>query len=205
MTKGFIPLPLEVTVKFSRVGACVLAGAIGCLSPVLPAGASDTAPSAEAQRDGSHDFDFGYGTWTTHIKRVLDPFSPGSASIEETGTVTTRKVWDGRAWLEEIEVDGPRGHWEGMTLFTYNPESHQWSQTYISSKTGTMEPPTIGSFKDGRGELYAQDTDKGRTILVRGVWSGIQQDSHDYVISYSDDGGKSWVPAFSAHLTRKAS
>jgi hypothetical protein len=186
----------------SRVAACILAGAISCISLALPAGAADTAA---AQRDGSHDFDFSEGTWTTHIKRILDPFSPTSASIEETGTVTTRKVWDGRGWLEEIEVDGPRGHWEGLTLFLYNPQAHQWSQTYFSAKTGAMEPPTIGSFKDGRGELYAQDTDQGRTILVRGEWSDIHQDSHTYEISYSDDGGKTWAPVFTAHLIRKPS
>lgn len=186
-----------------RAAACVLTCAISCFSLAGPASA-DTA-TADAQRDGSHDFDFGYGTWTTHIKRILDPFSPNSAAVEETGTVTTRKVWDGRAWLEEIEVDGPKGHWEGMTLFLYNPGARQWSQTYISGKTGALDPPTIGSFKDGRGELYGQDTDKGRTILVRGEWSDIQRDSHSYVISYSDDGGKTWAPAFIAHLTRKSS
>ncbi|MBV8083824.1 MAG: hypothetical protein JO247_03320 [Chloroflexi bacterium] len=183
-----------------QVAACALAGAIAWLS--LPA-AADAASAAA--RDGSHDFDFNYGTWTTHIKRVLEPFSPASGSVEETGTVSVRKVWEGRAWLEEIEVDGPKGHWEGATLFVYNPEAHQWTQTYVSGKTGTFEPPTIGSFKDGRGELYAQDTDQGRSILVRGVWSDIQQDSHSYVISYSDDGGKTWVQAFSAHLTRQKS
>lgn len=189
--------------KFSkRVGACVLAVAISALSPVLPASADDAAATA-AQRDGSHDFDFNNGTWTTHIKRVLDPFSPSSATVELTGTVAVRKVWDGRAWLEEIKADGPNSHLEGLTLFLYNPDAHQWSQTFAGAKSGTMELPTIGSFKDGRGELYALDTDKGRSILVKGVWSDIQQDSHNYTISYSDDGGKTWVPAFIAHLTRQ--
>ncbi len=184
-----------------RVGACALAVAISCLS--LPAGADNAA--ADAPRDGAHDFDFNYGTWTTHIKRILDPFSASSGSVELTGTVAVRKVLDGRAWLEEIRADGGNDHLEGMTLFLYNPEAHQWSQTFADGKTGTMELPTIGSFKDGRGEFYAQDTDKGRTILVRGLWSDIQQDSHSYVISYSSDGGKTWAPAFIAHLTRQKS
>lgn len=184
-----------------HIGACALALMVGSLS--FPAGA-DTA-AAEAQRDGAHDFDFNNGTWTTHIKRILDPFAPSSASVEMTGTVAVRKVLDGRAWLEEIRADGGDQHLEGITLFMYNPEARQWSQTFASGRTGTMELPTIGSFKDGRGEFYAQDTDKGRAILIRGVWSDIQPDSHNYVISFSSDGGRNWAPAFIAHLTRQKS
>jgi hypothetical protein len=49
-------------------------------------------------------------------------------------TVTVRPVWGGRAKLEEIEADGAKGHWEGLSLFLYNPQSHQWSQTFLNGK-----------------------------------------------------------------------
>ena len=98
--------------------------------------------------------------------------------------------------MEEIEADGQNGHWEGMTLFVYNPSSHQWSQTYIDS-SGESEAPTIGSFKDGRGELYGTQAYKGR-----GVWSDITPNSHRYEISLSQDGGRTWVTSFKADLTR---
>jgi Protein of unknown function (DUF1579) len=167
-------------------------------------GATETKPQqTAAQRDGQHDFDFNFGVWHTHIKRILDPFSTSSSTMELNGTVTVRKVWDGRAQLEEIEADGPNGHWEGLTLFLYNPQSHQWSQTFVDSKMGELNSPTIGSFKDGRGELFSQDTFKGRTVMVRGVWSDITPDSHSYVESYSEDGGKTWAQAFVANLTRE--
>ena len=90
-----------------------------------------------------------------------------------------------------------------MTLFLYNPEAHQWSQTFVDGKVSVLTPPSIGSFKDGRGELFASDTVNGRTILVRGVWSDIKPDSHRFEESYSDDGGKTWAPAFIANLTRE--
>jgi hypothetical protein len=76
-----------------------------------------------------HDFDFNIGVWHTHIKRILDPFASSSESVELYGTVTVRKVWDGKAELEEIEADGPKGHWEGLTLFLYNPGAQQWTQS----------------------------------------------------------------------------
>lgn len=152
--------------------------------------------------DGAHDFDFNFGTWHTHIKRQSKALSGASEFIELDGTVTVRKVWDGRAQLEEIEADGPNGHWEGMTLFLYNPQAHQWSQTFASSKNGVLQPPAIGSFKDGKGELYSQDTFNGRTILIRATWSDIKADSHHFQEDFSDDGGKSWEPALIADLTR---
>jgi len=157
----------------------------------------------DAAQDGQHDFDFNLGVWHTHIKRVLDPFASGSDSLELNGTVTVRKVWDGRAQLEEIEADGPKGHWEGLTLFLYNPQSHQWSQTFANSQQGSLTTPLIGSFKEGRGELHSVDTLEGRSILVRGVWSEITPDSHRYEESYSDDGGRTWHVAFMGELTRE--
>jgi BNR/Asp-box repeat protein len=167
------------------------------------AGIDWNTPADRVVQPAQHDFDFNFGTWHTHIQRILDPFSPAPASMEINGTVAVRKIWGGRAQLEEIEADGPKGHWQALTLFLYNPKSHQWSQSFINSSVGTLNQPGIGVFKDGRGELFSQDTFNNRSILVRGVWSDIKPDSHSYEESYSDDGGKTWKPAFIAHLTRE--
>jgi hypothetical protein len=119
---------------------------------------SANPPRANTLSEGEHDFDFNVGVWHSHIRRILDPFSDSSNAVELDGTVSVRKIWDGRAQLEEIEARGPNGHWEGLTLFLYNPESHQWSQSFINSKMATLGSPLVGSFKDGIGELFAQDT-----------------------------------------------
>jgi len=156
---------------------------------------------AEA-RDAQHNFDFKFGVWHTHLRRVLDPFSSSSESFVLEGTVTVRKIWGGKAQLEEIEADGPKGHWEGLTLFLYDPQTHQWGQSFINSRMGELGSPLIGSFHDGRGELFAQDTFKGKTILVRRVWSEIKLNSHHFEESYSNDGGRTWKAAFVGDLTR---
>lgn len=161
------------------------------------------SPSAGAEEADQHDFDFNFGAWHTHIQRIPDPFSAPTNTFEINGTVTVRKVWGGRAQLEEIEADGPKGHWEGLTLFLYNPKSHQWNQSFINSKMGVLNAPLVGTFRSGRGELLNQDTFKDRTILVRGVWSDVTSDTHSYEESYSDDGGKTWKPAFIARLTKE--
>jgi hypothetical protein len=191
--------------KFSLpLNACVLAAGLGYFCAALPAVAlDDPAETSISPRDGQRDFDFNFGVWKTEIRRILNPLSGSTRSMELSGTVTVRKIWDGRGQIEEIEADGPEGHWEGMTLFLYNPESHQWTQTFADGKNGLLTTPVIGSFKNGRGELYAQETlGGGRTILVRAVWSDITPNSHRFEEAYSDDGGKSWAPVFIASLTR---
>jgi hypothetical protein len=181
-------------------------GAVAGIALFYPrVGASQSPTPSTAMRDGQHDFDFNIGVWHTHIKRMLDPFASGSESVELNGTVTVRKVWDGKAELEEIETDGPKGHWQALTLFLYNPSAHQWSQSFVNSKVGTLSlsSTNIGEFKDGRVVLVGQDngvTDK--TILVRAVWSDIKPDSHRYEETYSNDGGMTWVTSFVANLTR---
>jgi hypothetical protein len=164
---------------------------------------SQAVPAPAPARDGSHDFDFNIGTWHTHIRRVPDPYTDPSKTVELNGTVTVRKVWNGKAQLEEIEAEGPKGHWEGATLFLYNPDTHEWSQTFADSQEGVFGAPLLGAFRDGRGELYSQDTIHGRNILVRGTWSEIKPDSHHFEEDLSNDAGQTWRPAFIADLTRE--
>ena len=153
-------------------------------------------------RDGAHDFDFNIGVWHTHIRRMVDPLSGSQDAMVLDGTVTVRKIWDGKAQLEEIEADGPKGHWEGLTLFLYDPKAHQWNQYFLNSKTPYLWPPQVGEFHDGRVELFAQNTIDGKTILVRTLWTGMEANGHRFDESYSDDGGKTWKLSFHADLTR---
>ncbi len=184
----------------------MLMGSILVFSPIA-AKAQSPAPSAappseSAPRDGQHDFDFTVGSWKTHITRLQKPLSGSTTWITMEGTKTERKIWNGRAHLEEIEADGPTGHMQGLTLFLYNPQAHQWSQTFASSRDGTLGSPLIGAFKSGRGEFFGQDTFNNRTILVRAIWSDIGHDSHKFEQAFSDDGGKTWETNFIAQLTR---
>lgn len=160
------------------------------------------AQPASGSHDGSHDFDFNIGTWKTHITRSLHPLTGSKETMKLEGTVTVRKVWGGKAELEEIEADGPKGHWEGLTLFLYNPQSHKWSQNYAGASDGTLETPDIGEFKNGIGVLYSHEIDNGKNVLVRGTWSQIKPNSHQYKIELSADGGKTWETSFLANLER---
>ena len=154
------------------------------------------------ERDGQHDFDFEIGSWKTHLSRLLHPLTGSTAWAEYEGTNVVRKVWNGRANLVEVEVDGTAGHIEGLSLRLYNPESHQWSLNFSNSNAGTLSQPTIGEFKNGRGEFFDQEFLNGKAILVRFVISDIKPDSVHFEQAFSDDGGKTWEVNWIAIDTR---
>jgi hypothetical protein len=143
-------------------------------------------------RDGSRDFDFEIGNWKTHIRRLQHPLTGSMTWVDYDGTSTVRKIWGGKANLVELEVDGPAGHVQGLSLRLYNPQSHQWSLNYANSTTGTLGAPTVGEFRSGRGEFYDQEEIGGRVILVRNVWSDITPTSCRFEQAFSSDGGKTW-------------
>jgi len=166
-------------------------------------GASETVlQRAPAELDGRQDFDFEIGTWKTHLSRLLHPLTGSTTWVEYEGTTVVRKVWNGRANLVELVADGPSGHFEGLSLRLYNPQSRQWSLNFASSQSGVLSQPTIGGFKNGRGEFFDQETFNGRAIFVRFVISDITPNSCRFEQAFSDDGGKTWEVNWIATDTR---
>jgi hypothetical protein len=185
-----------MTLTFSRIIRSLAGVAILCAATLSP-----SAQAAE-ERDGQHDFDFSLGAWKTHIVRRLHPLSDSPETVEMNGTVSARKVWGGKAFLEEINVDGPQGHWQGASLFLYNPQARQWSQNFFNSAHAEFDTSLVGSMRDGRIELFSHERFDGRAILVRGVWSDFTPTSHRYTESYSSDGGVTWEQEFTALKTK---
>jgi hypothetical protein len=185
----------------------ILVGTV-LVAQALPGQQSAEASQAPNQktataRDGQRDFDFELGSWKIHLKRLVNPLSGSTKWIEFDGTSVTRKVWDGRAQIEEFETDGAAGHVEGLTLRLYNPKSQQWSLYWANSKDGSMGgPPNVGDFRDGVGNFYCIDTYNGKMVLVRYEWSKITPTSAHFEQSYSEDGGKTWEANWITDQTR---
>lgn len=161
-------------------------------------------PDAAAQpaRDGGRDFDFEIGAWRTHLWRLQRPLTGSSVWVEYEGTTVVRKVWDGDANLVELDVSGPAGRIVGLSLRLYNPQARQWSLNFASRAGGTLSPPVIGAFANGRGEFYGQETMDGRAIDVRFVISAITPTSCRFEQAFSADGGKTWEVNWIAIDTR---
>lgn len=169
---------------------------LGFLIASLAIATPTTAPAqanaghANAVRDGSHDFDWEFGTWRSDLRR-----KPAGSDrwLSYSGTTKVTKLLDGRANIVELVVAAPDGQvFRALNLRLYDPASKQWSANYSNMASGTLGVPAVGSFHNGVGEFYDQEMLDGRTVLVRFVISGITPTSAHFEQSISDDGGRSW-------------
>lgn len=160
------------------------------------------APASDAQ---AHAFDFAWGTWRSEISFLPDPFAGASHWVQIRGQVHVRKLWGGRANLEEIEATSTRGPFEGLTLRLYDPKAQRWNLYWANSNDSVLDEPMVGGFKDGRGVFYSQDTYAGRTAFVRNVYFDVKIDSYRFQQALSIDGGKTWRTNFIAHVIREKS
>ncbi len=168
---------------------------------VLPQSNTRTA-ATPMQRDGQHDFDFEFGAWKIQLKRLVKPLTGSTSWLEYSGTSVVRKVWDGKANLGELEVSGATGRIQGLSLRTYNPQSHQWHIGWVNSADGTMGPAMIGAFKNGCGEFFNQESFNGRAVFVRFIFSDITANTFHFEQAFSDDGGKTWEVNWVANFTK---
>jgi len=153
-------------------------------------------------KDPQKDFDFFIGRWQVHHKKLKERLKRSTSWDIFAGTVVTRAVWGGKANMDQFEGINGAGEGQGMTLRLYDPKSQQWSLYWANSINGTLEKPTIGGFKEGRGEFYNQDSFEGKSIFVRFIWSNITPTSCHWEQAFSEDGGKSWETNWIMDFTR---
>jgi len=173
---------------FLSAALCGIAQA-ALAAPVQP---RPPAAPASALRDGSHDFDFEFGSWKAHIARRLKPLTGSTEWVEYDGSSVVRPWWDGRANVGELRVAGPAGKIEGMSVRLYDPQARQWRIHWASSSDGQLGEPMIGGFEGGRGEFYNQEMLGDRSILVRFIFSGITPKTFRIEQAFSADGGQNW-------------
>ena len=149
-------------------------------------------PAAAQSPDPQRDFDFEIGAWKTVVKRRLKPLTGSESWVDYSGTSVVRRIWDGKANMVELDVAGPSGRIQALSLRLYDPDTKKWSLNVATAFGGEMTPPAIGGFKDGRGEFFGNETLGGKPIVVRFVISDIKPDSIHFEQAFSADGGKTW-------------
>lgn len=154
------------------------------------------------EQDGRADFDFLIGKWKSH-QRLLRERLKGSHEWEEfEGTHVIRKVLGGLGNMNEDTLERASGTVVGMTLRFFDPKSQQWSIYWADNVHGFQLPPTIGGFKDGRGEFYDHEVFAGKSIFCRFIWSEITPTSCRWEQAFSADGGRTWETNWIADFVR---
>ena len=175
---------------------------VSCAAPTPIRAESPTVTAATETSGGQHDFDFMHGTFKIRIRRLRHPLQGSNDWYEMTGTTVCRPLLNGTGNIEEGELDGPDGRMIAIMVRLYSPKSHEWSLNWTVEGRGRFDVPTVGTFKDGRGEFYDQEVFEGRTILVRYVWSDTATPTPHFEQSFSADGGKTWELNWASWSTR---
>lgn len=145
------------------------------------------------------DFDFLIGQWNVTNRKLKERFAGCDDWLEFPAKAEIRSLFDDAANIDEITFeDGTKG----LTLRLFDPVAREWSLYWSISTTGRLYPPVVGSFQDGRGVFYGDDTSDGKPVRVRFIWSDMTPSSARWEQAFSDDSGKTWETNWIMTLTR---
>jgi hypothetical protein len=155
-----------------------------------------------ADGDGRADFDFLFGRWRVHNRRLLRRLE-GSADWEEFETaLETRPVLGGLGNIDRFTRADPS--WEGLTLRLFDPDARSWSIWWAAtSDPGRLDPPVVGGFADGHGTFFGDDEHDGRPVRVLYEWKDITPASARWEQAFSADEGETWETNWVMTLSRQ--
>ena len=134
----------------------------------------------------SHDFDFHFGSWHAHHRRLKEWLAGCTEWLEYDGTAEAWPALGGNANMDDNLFHAPAGDYRGVTLRSFDPATKTWAIWWLDGRfPHTIDPPMIGTF-------YADETFQGKPIKVRFLWRNILSTSHQWEQAFSPDGGQSW-------------
>lgn len=194
--------------------AAVAAGAAGAESAQPAAGVA--ARTGSPALDASHDFDFLFGRWIGHNRKLRAPLSGSGAAAADWETFETE--------LETVPLPGGAGNadrfgapaWRpgyvGSTLRVYNPVAGLWCLYSFDSRgngfdaaSAALAPPVVGRFEGDTGVFEGPDVWNGKPIRVRYEWRRLGADRATWRQSFSADGGRTWEMNWTVEHRRVAS
>lgn len=145
------------------------------------------------------DFDFLIGDWKVANRRLKQRLAGSSEWEEFEATSVVWSLLDGGANIDQITfADGT----SALTLRLFQPHTGQWSLNWATSSEGSLFPPVVGSFADGKGLFYGDDTHDGTPVRVRFIWSEITPTSARWEQAFSADSEQSWETNWIMELKR---
>ena len=116
-----------------------------------------------------HDFDFLCGHRTLTNRRLRERLCGCTAWDEFPATLQGQTLLDGAVSVDETQF--PTRGFNGMTMRSLDRRTQRWAIYWINSGDGRLLPPVHGGFDGDRGEFFGSDTDAGRAVGVRFIWT----------------------------------
>ena len=152
----------------------------------------DEAPAATR-----HDFDFLFGSWRIHNRRLDDPFGDSESWSEFEARSEAFPILRRLGNVQHFDAPEFPGRpgFQGYALRLLDPEEEIWRIWWASTAgRGRLDSPVLGRFHDGIGQFAGNDVVNGREIGVRFLWTEITERSARWEQSFSFDDGKTFVP-----------
>lgn len=140
------------------------------------------------------DFDFFVGSWQIHHSRLKERLTGCLEWEQFEGSSVMQKLLGGHANVDDNAIHFPDGDYRALTIRSFDAASGLWSIWWLDGRhPGRLDVPVVGSFKDGKGYFYADDTHNGQAIRVRFLWTQCAELGQPrWEQAFSIDGGVSW-------------
>lgn len=149
-------------------------------------------PQTILSHDGSHDFDFLFGRWNIHNRRLRERLAGCDEWVDFEASHSVRPLLDGAANEDEFRTDH-EGGFVGMSFRFYDPQTGRWSIYWADTRRpGLLDPPVLGAFDGDTGVFEGDDVFRGLPIRVRFIWSGVTTPTPRWEQAFSDDAGVTW-------------
>lgn len=155
-----------------------------------------------------HDFDFIFGDWNVHNRKLVDVTDPACTEwVEFDATSDVAPILSGWGHTDVMRIPAPTDGgdpFEGFTLRLFDPTDQTWRIWWSSTRApGVLDVPMVGTFTDGRGRFHATDTIAGRDIHLRFEWTPDGPEGPRWQQFFSYDDGESWTLNWTMTFTRR--
>ena len=160
-------------------------------------------PSAD--RDGSHDFDFFFGSWRVQHCRLKERLAGCTDWVAFAGSTTAQPLLGGSGNIDDNLLDLPGDAYRATTLRSYDAAKRQWSIWWLDGRyPGQLDVPVVGSFAGGTGTFHAEDTLNRRPIRIRFCWLHTASATPRWEQAFSPDDGQTWETNWTMDFARTA-
>ncbi|MFD1796246.1 DUF1579 domain-containing protein [Paracoccus aurantiacus] len=141
----------------------------------------------------SRDFDFEFGQWRVHHRRLKERLVGCDDWDEFAGTSETRPVLGGNGNIEDNLLEFPSGPYRAVAIRAFDPTNRNWAIWWLSATDPhQIDTPVVGKFEDGVGSFFANETLNGKPIIVRFLWLRTDTETPRWEQAMSPDNGASW-------------
>jgi hypothetical protein len=145
-----------------------------------------------SKNSSSHDFDFLIGKWKLEHKKLRSRLTNSDQWDEFETIVEDFSILEGTGNMDVGRALFDGKPWEGRTLRLFNQETRLWSLYWMTSDTGVLFVPMVGSFDGNIGWFYSKEKYNGRDILALFKWDKTDPENPVWSQAFSADNGLTW-------------